>query len=256
VFRLDTLPRVTLSALVLLHPFPLSAAVYDEDVRALSGRVRVLAPNSRGFGGSPPFDEGAPPSIDRMADDVADALDRAGATGPVVVCGVSMGGYVALGFARRHPERLAGLVLADTRAEPDSPETRASRDLALKRVEAGEVEAFVDGLLPKLTNAENRERVRQIALEQPAASVAAALVALRDRPDARPGLAGIRVPTLIIVGSEDSITPPSAAEAMRIAIPEAELLVVPGASHLVNLDRPEQFREAVGSFVERVSRSG
>ncbi|AKV02823.1 alpha/beta hydrolase fold protein [Labilithrix luteola] len=245
--------------LVLVHPFPLSAEAYRTDADVLADSLRIVAPSMRGFGGSSPFDAVTPPSIDAMADDVAALLDQLDLREPVVVGGISMGGYVALAFARRHADRLAGLVLADTRAEPDSDVARANRDRNIARVEAGEFAPFVDELVPNLvakrtidTRPEIVGQVRAIALQQTEAAVAQALAALRDRPDARPGLGSIVVPTLVLVGSEDSVTPVAASEAMVQAIPKATLQVIEGAGHLSNLEAPSAFRDAVRAFVARL----
>ncbi len=229
-----------MATLVLLHAFPFSGAMYRDDVAALSPRMRVLTPTMRGT------------SIDAMADAVAASLDREGVREPVVVGGISMGGYVSLAFARRHADRLRGLVLADTRAQPDSDEGRASRDAGIARVRGGDYAGFVEGMLDKLVLPEQREATRALAMQQAPADVVDALHALRDRPDARPGLSAIRVPTLVLVGDRDAITPRSDAEAMRAAIPNAELVVIEEAAHLTNLDRPAAFREAIASFVSRL----
>jgi pimeloyl-ACP methyl ester carboxylesterase len=243
--------------LVLLHPFPLSAEAWRADADALAKRVRVVAPSARGFGGTPVGD--GDPSIDAMADDVAAVLDGLEIPEPVVVGGLSMGGYVALSFARRHAQRLRALLLADTRAEPDSEEARANRDRAIARVEQGDLAGFVDDLVTKLlsprTSAERPEiveKVRALALSAPPRAVALALRALRDRPDARPGLGAIEVPTLVVVGEDDVLTPPSAAKAMADAIPHAELRVINGAGHLSNLEQPIAFRDAVGELISRL----
>lgn len=248
--------------LVLVHPFPLSAEAYRADADVLSDAMRIVAPSMRGFGGSSPFDANTRPSVDAMADDVAALLDRLDVREPVVVGGVSMGGYVALAFARRHAQRLAGLVLADTRAEPDSDAARALRDRNIARVSAGDFAPFVDELLPNLvakatvdTKPEVVAQVRVLALQQTEAAVVDALVALRDRPDARPGLGAVAVPTLVLVGEGDTLTPVAAADVMVKGIPKATLQVIEGAGHLSNLEAPAPFREAIRGFVGRLASS-
>lgn len=242
--------------LVLVHPFPLSAEAYRADADVLADSMRIVAPSMRGFGESSPFDAVTKPSVDAMADDVAALLDRLDVREPIVLGGISMGGYVALAFARRHAQRLAGLVLADTRAEADSDTARANRDRNIARVNAGEFAAFVDELLPNLvakrtvdTKPEIVAQARAIALQQTEAAVADALVALRDRPDATPSLGAIAVPTLVLVGSEDTVTPVAAAEVMVKGIPNATLHVIEGAGHLSNLEAPAAFRDAIRGFV-------
>lgn len=226
--------------LVLLHAFPLSGAMYAADAAALGDRARVLAPTMRGR------------SVDAMADGVAELLDREEVREPVVVAGVSMGGYVSLAFARRHAARLRGLVLADTRAEPDGDEARKGRDAAIAKVSGGDLAGLVDGMLDKLVGPARRDEVRAIALAQPKEAVVDALHALRDRPDARPGLSAVRVPTLVVVGADDTLTPPPVAETLHAGIEGSELVVLPGARHLSNLDQPDAFRGAVASLLARV----
>ncbi len=241
--------------LVLLHPFPYSAEAWAYETDALSKRMRVVAPSMRGFGGS----EGTVGSVDAMADDVAAILDASGVAGTVVLGGLSMGGYVALAFARRHAKRVRALVLADTRAEPDTDEGRANRDKAIARIEGGDLAGFVDGLMDKLVGPTTRKtrpavvaRVRAQALAAPPASVVAALKALRDRPDARPALAAIAVPTLIVVGEEDDLTPPASSAALASGIAGSTLTTIPRAGHLSNLEDPEAFRAALETFFARL----
>jgi pimeloyl-ACP methyl ester carboxylesterase len=251
----------TQPVLVLLHAFPLASEQWSADAEALASRgLRVIAPSMRGFGGTPPAPGSL--SIDAMADDVAAILDALGVTEPVVLGGLSMGGYVTLAFARRHPERLRGLVLADTRAEPDGDEARANRDKAIARVEGGDVAGYVEGLLAVLLSPVTRaerpdivERAREMAMRASASSLTTTLRALRDRPDARPGLSSIAVPVLAMAGADDTVTPPSAAQAMAAAIPggRASVHVLPHAGHLSNLEQPAAFRDAVASFVARLT---
>lgn len=251
-------PRAGRAPLVLLHPFPLSADAFRDQVSTLSTGGRVVAPSMRGFGGTQPFDAAAPPSVEVMADDVAALLDALGVTEPALIGGLSMGGYVALAFARRHRARLAALVLADTRAEPDDAAGKAARDQGVARVEAGDLAGLLDGLLPKLlsprTFAERAavvERVRSLMAHAAPEAVANALRALRDRPDARPELGSIAVPTLVVVGADDTLTPPSTARAMTDAIPRAELAVLEGLGHLSNLEDGATFSATLLDFLAR-----
>lgn len=244
--------------LVLLHAFPLDAGAYEEDALALAREgLRVIAPSCRGFGGTTPWGE-TPPSIDAMADDVAALLDALGIGPPVTVAGISMGGYVALALARRHAPRLAGLVLADTKAEADGPEARAGRDEATLRVRGGDLAGYLDTLLPKLLGKTTRAarpevvaRAREIAARADGAAVACGLRALRDRPDARDVLARVTVPTAVLVGDEDVVTPPDVVRALADGIPGATFEVVPQAGHLPNLESPTAFREAVLRLTSR-----
>jgi pimeloyl-ACP methyl ester carboxylesterase len=240
--------------LVLLHGFPFDRATWRPQLEALRNDCRVLVPDQRGFGGSDGFT--GPPSLDQMADDAAALLDALRITEPVALGGLSMGGYVALAFARRHPRRLRALLLADTRAEADSAEGRASRDKNIAFMQDHTAADLIEQLLPKLVgDTARRERpeilaeLRRIASAQKPGGVIGALQAMRDRPDVTPGLAQIAVPTLVLVGSEDTVTPLAAAQTLVAGIRGARLAVIDGAGHMSNLERPEAFTAAVRTFL-------
>lgn len=241
--------------LVLLHAFPLSREMWQPQIDALRNDYRILAPDLRGFGGTGLFD--GPPSIPQMADDVARLLDKLGVVKPVVLGGLSMGGYVALAFARQYPARLRGLLLADTRAEPDTPEEKANREKLIAFARSHTAGEVFEQLLPKVIGDETRmqrahvvETVRRIASAQTPSGIIAALQALRDRPDAVPFLGQIQVPTLVIVGSQDVLTPPTMAKNLVNGIPNARLAVINGAGHLANLEKPDEFNVAVRSLLK------
>lgn len=240
--------------LVLLHAFPLAGAMWTPQVEALRDEYRVIVPDLRGFGGSDGFPGSG--SIARLADDVAALLDALGVREPVALGGLSMGGYVALAFARHYPERLRALILADTRSEPDSAEARASRDQTIAVARAQGVAGVIEGLLPKLVSDATRlhrpqvvDEVRALASRQSTAGVVAALEALRDRPDAGPWLSSIKVPTLVLVGSADVLTPPDLARSLAQGIRGARLMTLDGAGHLSNLEAPAEFSAAVRLFL-------
>jgi 3-oxoadipate enol-lactonase len=241
--------------LLLVHGFPLSARMWEPQIVAFSDRYRIVAPDLSGFGDSEVPPERSAYSIDAYADQVAGlagglGLDR------VVLIGLSMGGYIALAVARRHPQILAGLVLADTRAEADSPEVKTRRsDQQVFLGARKDVAPLVDGLLDTLLSQrpaagqEVAERAGALMHAADANGWIGALEAMKQRPDATSGLAGIAVPTLVVVGEDDSITPPAAAEALAEGIPGARLILVPAAGHLANLENPEAFNQALGDFL-------
>jgi 3-oxoadipate enol-lactonase len=240
-------------ALVLLHAFPLSATMWKPQVDGLE--CRLILPDLRGFEGTSPFRDA--PSIDQMADDTAELLNGLAISEPVVLGGLSMGGYVALAFARRHPERLAGLILADTRAEADTPEAKANRETAIAFAKTHTPAEVIEGMIPRLLSPrtlEQRPEVRaeviEIASRQSSDAIVAALQALRDRPDASPGLANIKVPTLVIVGEDDVLTPPAVAQSLAQRIARATLVTIPGAGHLSNMEQPDKFNDAVRAFLK------
>ncbi|WP_188295140.1 alpha/beta fold hydrolase [Streptomyces sp. CBMA156] len=245
--------------LVLLHAFPLNASMWSSQLDALPGmtgdEARVLAPDQRGFGGTGlGADE---PSLDLVADDLALLLDAAGIE-RAVVGGLSMGGYVALAFARRHPGRLSGLLLANTRATADTGAVRANRERIAAAVTARDsVRLLLDeevaaGQLGP-DSQQLVERVQAMVAAAPPAAVAWAQRAMAARPDALDVLAALRVPVAVVAGARDALVAPEEAELMVRASPDAELTVVPGVGHLSALEAPEAFDAAVRTLLARVA---
>ena len=192
--------------------------------------------------------------MEQHADDLAALLDHLKVR-QTVVAGLSMGGYVAFAFWRRYPERVRGLILADTRAEPDSAAAQAGRDAAMVTVQQMGAAAYADEMLPRLLAPASQADVkiagaaRKMMAEQPVEGIIGALGGLRDRADSRPTLPTITVPTLVIAGEADVITPPADAQAMAAAIPGARLVVIPKAGHLSPLENPRAFNAAVRAFL-------
>ena len=237
---------------VLLHAFPLDGTMWDAERADLAKSRRVIVPDLRGFGRSGTLTP--PRSLDAHADDVAHLLEDLGIARATVV-GLSMGGYIAFALARRHPHRLARLILADTRSAPDSAEGRQSRDENIALVTREGVAPMVERLLPKLLSAnatpELFAHVRALGGRQTAAGVTSALAAMRDRPDATPLLGQLAIPTLVIVGDADTISPLAEARTMAAALPAGELAVIAGAGHLSNLESPASFGAAMRTFLDR-----
>lgn len=223
----------------------------------LSGRCRVVTPDLRGFGGSElGYDE---PSMDASADDVARLLDRLD-LGSVILGGLSMGGYVAMAFLRRHAERVTGLILADTKAGADPPAGRANRERIAQAVEEDPASTvLLDDVLPALigpTTVATRPmvlgRVRGLVQAAPPAAVAWAQRAMASRPDSLDTLRAADVPALVIVGAEDTLAPPDAAQQMSAALPDSTLVALPQVGHLSAVEDPEAFNTAVGEFLDRL----
>jgi len=241
-------------AVLFIHAFPFAGELWAPQVAALSTQFRVVVPDLFGFGATALPDSGVWSIADGAAAlaEVIDTLNLA----PVVVVGLSMGGYIALSLVRLHPEKLRALVLADTRAEADSAEAKAGRDKAIAAVETGGAAAQVEAMLPKAlgrTTHATRPGIvsefRALGLAQTQDGVIAGLKALRDRPDAVAGLSTILVPTLVIVGEEDELTPPAAAQVLAKGIPNATLKMLPQAGHLSNLEVPDEFNAALLEFL-------
>jgi len=175
---------------------------------------------------------------------------------PAVVCGLSMGGYAALAFARKYPSRLAGLILAATRAGADSAEGKTNREKMATRVREDGIQSVVLSMLPKMlapktyeTNPALVERVKDIMEETSPQGMIAALLGMRDRPDATQSLERIEVPVLILHGADDQLIPVAEAESMHSAIKGSRLKVLPEAGHLLNMEQPELFNQAVRNFL-------
>jgi len=236
--------------ILFIHAFPLHGVMWERQVAAFSPHHRVIAPDLRGLGASA-RGSGAS-SLDQHADDMAALLGHL-AIENATVAGLSMGGYISFALWRRHRERVAALILADTRAGADSEEGRQGREKNARLAEEQGPSAIADQMLPKLLSpnapAALRDQVRAIIESNDRAGIAAALRAMAARPDSTPLLATIDVPTLVIVGAEDALTPPSEAEAMFNAIPGCRLAEIPGAGHLSNVEAPEAFNAEVTEFL-------
>ena len=240
------------TTLLLVHGFPLDRRLWAAQVGAFVNMTRVITPDLRGHGRSQVAP--GPFTMEQHADDLAALLDHLRVR-HAVVAGLSMGGYVAFAFWRRYPERVRGLILADTRAEPDSAAIRIGRDAASARVQQTGAAAYADEMLPRLlapaslANMKIVGAVRKMMAEQPVEGIVGALGGLRDRVDSRATLPTITVPTLVIAGDADVITPPADARALAAAIPGARLAVILRAGHLSPLENPRAFNAAVRPFL-------
>jgi 3-oxoadipate enol-lactonase len=248
-------------AVLLIHGFPLNSAMWGEQLTALSADWRVIAPDLRGFGASDP---GSEPvfTMDLLARDLAGLLDHLGIE-RVVVCGLSMGGYVAFEFFRQFRHRVRALVLCDTRAVPDSAETQRARGTLAERVLAeNTTRPVVEGLLPKLVCSLTTRKnpgvvamVRAMMQEGQPDSVARLLHGMATRADSEPLLRDIDVPTLIVVGSDDVITNRGQAEMLARGIRGARLEIIAASGHLPPVEQPDEFNQILAKFLEGLYRS-
>jgi pimeloyl-ACP methyl ester carboxylesterase len=235
---------------VLLHAFPLTADMWRPQLEHVPSGWRYLAPDMRGFGGSP---NGAHrPTMDDYAADVEAMLDALEIES-AVIGGLSMGGYITFALHRRAPERFTRVILADTKAEADTPEGRENRRAMSALVCSDGVPAVADRMLPRLlgprAGSDLVEAVRQIIEQNTADGLDCAIHAMMDRPDSTPDLPRIRVPMLVMVGEEDAFTPPADGERIQQATERSQLVVLPGVGHLSNLEAPEAFSVAVENFL-------
>jgi len=243
--------------LLLLHAFPLDHRMWIGQ-EPLAEQFRLIVPDQRGFGSS--RSAGCPASIEQLADDAVAILDALHVNEPAIVCGCSMGGYVAQHVAIHHPARVRSLILVDTKLEADTPEARAARaDLAAKVQRLGP-EIVAAAMVPRLLTATPEANVvarrgeieallRRMILEQPVSTIVAALAALAARPDMTGCMQHIDVPTLLVVGADDQITPPECLTRAEEIIPGARLLIVPHAGHMTPLETPSIFNAAVLAFL-------
>ena len=239
--------------IVLLHAFPLDSRMFEPQAEGLAELRRLITPDYPGFGRSPRTP--AQPDVRYYAEGLRRLLDRLGLE-RIVLGGVSMGGYVAFECLRLFPERVSGLILADTRAEPDSEEIRENRKKMARRVAEEGVGVLIELQMKRLlapetleSNERVVEKVRTMILESNPNGVVAALGAMRERPDSTPLLGEIEVPTLVIGGEQDGISSPEVMGAMAEKIPDSRHVTLPGAGHLANLEAPEGFNAALKEFL-------
>jgi pimeloyl-ACP methyl ester carboxylesterase len=237
---------------LLLHAFPLSGAMFDAQLAALSDQARLLALDHRGFGESTAGE--GPTTMDALADDALALLDHLGIAS-AVVGGVSMGGYASLALLRRDPGRVRGLILADTQVGPDDDAARAAREELATAVLTQGMEVLVERQLPRLVGASAspvvRAKVAALIRANRPAGAAAALRGMALRTDSRDILARFGGPALVVVGAEDVITPREKAREIADLVSGATLVEIPEAGHLANLEAPQPFNDALGRFLGR-----
>ena len=242
--------------IVLIHGYPFNRSLWTEQAEVLRGRYRVVAPDLRGFGESDSSEGTA--TMSRMANDVASLMDALEIE-RAVIGGLSMGGYVALAFARMFPARVRAMILADTRAQADTEEGKQTRSQQAEKALSEGMAGIADAMLPKLLTPETVskrpelvKRVRDMMLKTKPEGAAAALLGMAERDDQTEFISSIQVPALIIVGREDAITPVADSEKMQSRIEGSRLVVIENAGHVSNLEQTEQFNDALLGFLSTV----
>jgi pimeloyl-ACP methyl ester carboxylesterase len=242
--------------LLFIHGYPLSRKIWEPQAVGLAAYGRVILPDLRGHGDTDAIP--GPYDVDMLAEDCANLLNILGINQRIVVCGLSMGGYIALAFYRKFSERVAGLILTATRAGADSTEGKANREKAIEIAQGSGPDTIANSMLPKmfapptyLEQPQLVERVHMIMARTSTEGVVGALEAMKNRPDSTSMLASINKPVLIIHGNEDQLIPTSEAYAMQVAIHEAEIVILDKVGHLLNLERPVEFNLAVRHFLRR-----
>lgn len=239
---------------VLLHPFPAHHGIWLPVAESLATQYRCVLPDLRGHGASEPGVGAA--TMEKHAADIRRVCDDAG-VGRAIFAGVSIGGYALFEFWRRFGERVAGLVLCDTRAPADSDETRRGRMASIEQVQQHGPDPFLDAQAERLlgaTTRRNRPDIAAAARKMMAQTKPAGIVAIQQgmaaRPDSVPTLKTIDVPSLVIVGDEDAVTPRSDAEQMHKGIAGAKLEVIGAAGHYSPFEQPEQVARALRRFLD------
>lgn len=248
-------PRTGLPVL-FIHGFPFNKEMWKPQVDTLKNDCYVITYDVRGHGASDVGD--GQYTVELLVDDLIGLLDHLKLSA-VVVAGLSMGGYIALRAIERHPERFRGLILCDTRSEADGNDGKIKRANQAKTVKLEGIkkfaEPFLKGVFYEKTFQDKPETItiiREVIERTSPIAVAGILLALAARTDSTPSLYNIKVPTLILVGQHDALTPPSAAQAMRERIPRAEIHIVPKAGHLSNLENPEDFNGSLITFLKKL----
>lgn len=247
--------------LIFLHAFPFSAEQWLPQLARVPAGWRFVAPDLRGLGGSEPgLTLSGSITIDTYATDVIELMAHIEIP-RAVICGLSMGGYVAMAMARKAPGRIAGLVLADTRVGPDSEQARAARDRMLELLDREGPAGVATEMLPKLlAEKTTREQpdlvdvVRKSIEANTPAGLAAAIRAMKDRPDSSSVLGQLTCPSLVMVGQHDAMTPPQEAQILHEAMPGSRIVTVPDVGHLSNLEAPQAFNRLLSDWLADVHR--
>lgn len=245
--------------IVFIHGFPHDRTLWAHQRAALASRARVIVPDLCGFGESAA--EGVM-TVERYADDIIALLDVL-AIERAVVCGLSMGGYIAMAMWRRAPQRISGLVFCDTKAAPDNDAGRAARDETITFVQQAGAGALAERQLPKMLGTSTHARrpevvdaMRSMMTRQSVDGIVAALGALRDRPDSRETVQSISVPTLVVVGDDDQLTPLSDAQALIALLPpsaHARLEIIEDSGHAVCVERPSAVTHVISEFLNTLT---
>jgi 3-oxoadipate enol-lactonase len=240
---------------VFIHGFPFSQDMWQPQL-GLQSTYHLITYDLRGHGKTPAGDGQF--TLEYFVDDLIDLLNMLKIQ-KVVLCGLSMGGYIALRAMERNPERVHALVLCDTRSEADSNEAKLKRAANIRTVKEKGVAAFAEGFLKAVFTAKSFEtkpdaveKIRKIILANPPLGICGSLLALASRTDTTASLPQIKVPTLILVGDQDPVTPPAASEAMHKAISGSELHILPNAAHMSNIENPEAFNQHLGVFLKKL----
>lgn len=241
-------------AVLFLHAFPLHSAMWDGQLAQVPQGWRGIAPDLRGFGRTAAAGDG-PYTMEQLADDMAALLTHLNVRS-AVVCGLSMGGYVALALYRRHRARVRALVLCNTRPGADTAEGKQARLQLAARVRTEGVRPVADAMLPKMVSDFSRRNQPDAAMlaqqmlnsNQPE-TMARTLEGMAARPNSEDLLRNLQIPVMVVHGEDDAIIPRGEAQMMTRAIRGARLHILPDTGHLSNLEQPEAFNKFLSDFL-------
>ncbi|MEU7293994.1 alpha/beta hydrolase [Streptomyces exfoliatus] len=243
-------------ALLLVHGHPFDHTMWRPQIERFSRTHRVIAPDLRGYGATPLGDTTGSTGLGVFAEDLAGLLAHLEIDDCVVV-GLSMGGQIAMELQRRHPDRVRGLVLADTFPAAETDEGKAARNAMADRLLREGMRGYADEVLDRMVapyNTHAAAHVHRMMCATDPAGAAAALRGRAERPDYRRTLTTVAVPALVVVGRDDTYTPVADAEEMHALLPDSTLAVIERAAHLPNLERPEEFDAVLDSYFRSLVR--
>ncbi|KOG28302.1 MULTISPECIES: alpha/beta fold hydrolase [Streptomyces] len=248
--------RGTGPALLLVHGHPFDHTMWQPQIDRFSRTHRVIAPDLRGYGNTPLGAMTHSTDLGEFAEDLVELLDELRIE-DCVLAGLSMGGQIAMELYRRHPERVRGLVLADTFPAAETEDGKKARNAMADRLLREGMHGYADEVLDRMVAPYNTHAAPHVHRMMRATDPVAAAAALRgraERPDYRETLAAATVPALVVVGRDDTYTPVADAEEMHALLPDSTLVVVERAAHLPNLERTEEFDAALAAFLRSLVR--
>lgn len=241
--------------LLFIHGYPLSRRIWIPQLEGLADIASMITLDIRGHGESYPFV--GPYLMDLLAVDCKRLIDALNIKTPILVCGLSMGGYVTFALFRKYPQIFRGMILTSTKPGPDSSDAKRNREVSIKNVREYGVPFIADNMLPKIVSPVTLSAkpdlvntIRDIMIETSVQGVVGALNGMRDRPDSSPLLPHINIPVLIIHGADDQLIPIQEANSMSQQISNSRLITIPEAGHLPNLEQPEIYNKAIRDFIQ------
>ncbi|MGZ5244519.1 MAG: alpha/beta fold hydrolase [Bacteroidia bacterium] len=253
----ETKSNAGAKAVIFVHGFPFSHKMWDEQMEALPAEFKGIAYDGRGFGYSEVGE--LPYSIDLFADDLLALIEMLKLDKPII-CGLSMGGYVALRAVEKDQSKIGGLVLCDTRSEGDNDEGKIKRFQAIEKIQKEGLDNYAADFVKNVFWEENLvkipakvEKIKRIIEDSSATAVGRTFLAMAARTDTSGKLSEIKLPTLIMVGEHDKLTPPIASQSMHEKIAHSQLEIIPDAAHMSNLENPEAFNKHLLSFLYKAN---